>query len=150
MSGIKEAFANQKVSKKPKYGVARQAAGKKWIDPNLLEWPENDFRIFIGDLGNETNDEVLNKAFARFPTFNKAKVVRDKKTNKTKGFGFASFSDPIEGAKALREMDGKYVGNRPCKLRKSSWQERNQEEQRFVPGRKKNHIGGGVNKRFAT
>jgi len=55
------------------------------IDPNLLEWPENDFRIFVGDLGNETNDEVLNKAFARFPTFNKAKVVRDKKTNKTKG-----------------------------------------------------------------
>ena len=55
------------------------------VDPNLLEWPENDFRIFVGDLGNETNDEVLNKAFARFPTFNKAKVVRDKKTNKTKG-----------------------------------------------------------------
>ena len=55
------------------------------VDPNLLEWPENDFRVFVGDLGNETNDEVLNKAFARFPTFNKAKVVRDKKTNKTKG-----------------------------------------------------------------
>ena len=32
-----------------------------------------------------------------------------------------SFSDPIEGAKALREMDGKYIGNRPCKLKKSSW-----------------------------
>lgn len=32
--------------------------------------------------------------------------------------------DPIEGAKALREMDGKYVGNRPCKLRKSTWDER--------------------------
>ena len=63
----------------------QQAAGRCRIDPNLLEWPENDFRIFVGDLGNETNDEVLNKAFQRFPTFNKAKVVRDKKTNKTKG-----------------------------------------------------------------
>ena len=41
------------------------------------------------------------------------------------GFGFASFGDPIEGAKALREMDGKYIGNRPCKLRKSSWQVNN-------------------------
>ena len=38
------------------------------------------------------------------------------------GFGFVSFSDAAEGAKALREMDGKYIGNRPCKLRKSSWQ----------------------------
>ncbi len=40
------------------------------------------------------------------------------------GFGFASFGDAAEGAKALREMDGKYIGNRPCKLRKSSWQVR--------------------------
>ena len=39
----------------------------------------------MGNLGNETNDDVLTKAFARFPTFQKAKVVRDKKTNKTKG-----------------------------------------------------------------
>lgn len=39
----------------------------------------------MGDLGNETNDDVLNKAFSRFPCFNKAKVVRDKKSNKTKG-----------------------------------------------------------------
>ena len=32
-----------------------------------------------------------------------------------------SFSDAVEGAQALREMDGKYVGNRPVKLSKSSW-----------------------------
>lgn len=38
------------------------------------------------------------------------------------GYGFVSFSDAVEGAKALREMDGKYIGNRPCKLRKSTWQ----------------------------
>lgn len=54
----------------------------------MVEWPENDFRIFVGDLGNETNDDVLNKAFAKFPTFNKAKVVRDKKSNKTRGVRF--------------------------------------------------------------
>jgi RNA recognition motif. (a.k.a. RRM, RBD, or RNP domain) len=40
------------------------------------------------------------------------------------GYGFVSFRDPATGAKALREMDGKYVGNRPCKLRKSSWEVR--------------------------
>ena len=37
------------------------------------------------------------------------------------GYGFVSFSDAIEGARALREMNGKYVGNRPCKLSKSTW-----------------------------
>jgi hypothetical protein len=36
-----------------KVGVVRQAAGKRWVDPTLTEWPENDFRIFVGNLGNE-------------------------------------------------------------------------------------------------
>lgn len=44
--------------------------------------------------------------------------------NDAVGYGFVSFSDAVEGAKALREMNGKYIGNRPCKLRKSSWEER--------------------------
>ena len=39
------------------------------------------------------------------------------------GYGFVSLSDAVEGTKALREMDSKDMGNRPCKLRKSTWQE---------------------------
>jgi hypothetical protein len=52
----------------------REAAGKRWVDPTLTEWPENDFRIFVGDLGNEVNDDALGKAFQRYPSFAKAKV----------------------------------------------------------------------------
>ena len=54
-------------------------------DSSLLDWPEGDFRIFVGDLGNETNDDVLTRAFNKYATFNKARVVRDKRSNKTKG-----------------------------------------------------------------
>lgn len=39
------------------------------------EWPDNDFRIFVGDIGNEVNDDVLAKAFQRYPSFAKAKVT---------------------------------------------------------------------------
>jgi RNA recognition motif-containing protein len=35
-----------------------------------------------------------------------AKVIRDKRTGKTKGFGFISFLDPVDAANALREVDG--------------------------------------------
>lgn len=38
-----------------KVGVVRQAAGKRWVDTTLVEWPENDFRIFVGNLGNEVS-----------------------------------------------------------------------------------------------
>lgn len=43
----------------------------------------------MGDLGNEVNDDVLTKAFQKYPSFAKAKVVRNKHTNKTRGARFA-------------------------------------------------------------
>ncbi|KAF9180140.1 RNA-binding protein 42 [Haplosporangium sp. Z 767] len=107
--------------------VVRKAAGMTWEDPTLLEFDENDFRLFAGDLGNEVTDELLTKTFSKYPSFLKAKVVRDKRTQKTKGYGFISFSEPDDFARAWKEMNGKYVGNRPIKLRKSQWKDRNVE-----------------------
>lgn len=48
----------------------------------------DDFRIFCGDLGNDVTDEVLARVFGKFPSFQKAKVIRDHRSNKSKGFGF--------------------------------------------------------------
>lgn len=104
--------------------ITRTIGGVVWQDKALLEFPEDDFRIFVGDLGNEVNDDVLSHAFQRYPSFQIARVVRDKQSGKTKGYGFVSFKDPWDMTKALREMQGKYVGNRPMKLRKSTAQDR--------------------------
>uniref|UniRef100_A0A672SVH9 RNA-binding protein 42 n=1 Tax=Sinocyclocheilus grahami TaxID=75366 RepID=A0A672SVH9_SINGR len=93
------------------------AAGVSWEDTSLLEWESDDFRIFCGDLGNEVNDDILARAFSRYPSFLKAKV----------GYGFVSFKDPNDYVRAMREMNGRYVGSRPIKLRKSSWKDRNLE-----------------------
>ena len=82
---MQAAFEKEKKGKIKQKAVPRTAGGEKWWDSSLLEWPENDFRIFVGDLGNETNDDVLAKAFHKYPACQKAKVVRDKRTNKTKG-----------------------------------------------------------------
>lgn len=46
-----EKEAAEKKKKPP--AVPRMAGGQKWWDPTLTEWPPNDFRIFVGDLGNE-------------------------------------------------------------------------------------------------
>jgi len=113
---------------KKKGGQLREAAGKRWRDPTLDEWPDNDYRIFVGDLGNECNDDVLSKAFQKYPSFAKAKIIKDPRTKKSKGYGFVSFLTTEDFAKALREMNGKYIGNRPCKLRKSSWDERSVQQ----------------------
>lgn len=68
--------------------VPRAAAGQKWYDATLSEWAENDFRIFVGDMGNEVNDDILTKAFTKYASFQKAKIVRDKHSNKSKGMTF--------------------------------------------------------------
>ncbi|XP_064650522.1 RNA-binding protein 42-like isoform X2 [Lineus longissimus] len=114
-----------KKGKGKKKKVVRTAAGTTWEDDSLLEWESDDFRIFCGDLGNEVTDEILTRAFSKYGSFLKAKVCREKRTNKTKGYGFVSFKDPTDFVRAMREMNGKYVGNRPIKLRKSSWRDRN-------------------------
>lgn len=116
---------SKKTSKKKK--IVRNAGNQIWEDNSLLDWDPDDFRIFCGDLGNDVTDEVLMRTFGRYPSFGKAKVIRDKRTNKTKGYGFVSFKDPQDFIKAMREMNGKYVGSRPIKLRKSTWKDRNIE-----------------------
>ena len=102
------------------------AAGKKWIDKSLEEWPENDFRIFVGNLSNEVTDELLHQHFAaKYPSLARVKVVRDAKNpEKSKGYGFASFLDPLECAKAIREMDQTWLGSRPVRVKRSDWKDR--------------------------
>ncbi|XP_057334967.1 RNA-binding protein 42 [Microplitis mediator] len=121
--------------------IIRMAGGQTWEDQSLLEWDEDDFRIFCGDLGNDVTDEMLVRVFGKYPSFQRAKVVRDKRTNKTKGFGFVSFKDPQDFIKAMKEMNGRYVGSRPIKLRKSSWKQRNLETVRKKEKEKQALIG---------
>ena len=104
--------------------IYRKGAGMIWEDESLNEWPENDYRIFVGDLGNEVNDQVLANAFIKYPSFAKAKVIRNKITGKTKGYGFVSVTDVNDYIKIMREMNGKYVGNRPIRLKRSTWKDR--------------------------
>ncbi len=71
----------------------RQAAGEIWEDQTMADWPANDYRIFVGNLGNEVNDVVLTNSFRHYSSFAKARVVRCKRSNKSKGYGFVSMLD---------------------------------------------------------
>ena len=84
---------------------------------------------------------MLANAFrTKYPSFAKAKVLREKQTMKSKGFGFVSFLDPFEGLKALREMNLKYIGSRPVKLKKSDWKERDVKEVKKKEKQKKKFL----------
>jgi len=105
--------------------IIRAAGGVVWEDPTLAEWSKDDYRLFVGNLGHEVTDDGLKRAFMQYKSLNKARVVRDKRNCKSRGFGFVSFLDPQDFIRSLKEMDGKYICNRPCKLSKSNWEDRN-------------------------
>jgi len=107
--------------------ILRTAGGEVWEDPTLAEWSKDDYRIFVGNLGHEVTDDGLKRAFMQYKSLNKARVVHDKRNDKSRGFGFVSFLDPQDFIRALKEMNGKYVGNRPFKLTKSRWDDRSLE-----------------------
>ena len=120
----KHKLSKREEKMKNNWRIYRKGAGMIWQDESLNEWPENDYRIFVGDLGNEVNDQVLANAFIKYPSFAKAKVIRNKITGKTKGYGFISVTDVNDYIKIMREMNGKYVGNRPIRLKRSTWKDR--------------------------
>eukprot|EP01080_Neovahlkampfia_damariscottae_P004637 gene4637-8210_t len=78
---------------KAKKRTIRKIGDEKWTDESLAEWPENDYRIFVGNLGNDVNETLLSDTFSKYPSFAKAKIVRDKATSKSKGYGFVSYLD---------------------------------------------------------
>lgn len=98
--------------------VVRKGGGQTWEDKSLLEWDPTQFRIMVGNLAGEVTDDSLAKAFAQYGVA-KARVVRDKRTTKSKGFGFVAFTDGEQGFKAAREMLGKYIGSHPVTIQRA-------------------------------
>jgi len=67
--------------------------------------------LYVKNLDPTIDDEKLRQEFAPYGTITSAKVMGDDKG--TKGFGFVCFSTPEEATKAVTEMNGKLVANKP-------------------------------------
>jgi hypothetical protein len=120
--------------------VVRSGGGKTWQDPSLLEWDPSHPRLFIGNLAGEVTDDSLLKAFSRYPSVQKARVIRDKRTSKSKGYGFVSFGNSDDYFQAAKEMQGKYIGSHPVLIKRSTTEIKAVAPQ---PKGKKGHTGGG-------
>lgn len=72
----------------------------------------NHFHIFVGDLSNEVNDEILTQAFSAFGSVSEARVMWDMKTGRSRGYGFVAFRERADAEKALSTMDGEWLGSR--------------------------------------
>ena len=63
-------------------------------------------KIYVGNLGYSVADNTLAEKFAQFGTVQSAKVIMDRDTNRSKGFGFVEMSTSGEAQKAISSLNG--------------------------------------------
>jgi RNA recognition motif-containing protein len=68
-------------------------------------------KLYVGNLGYNISDDQLRDVFARFGSPDSARVITDRDSGQSKGFGFVEFSD-AEQAKAALSLNGTDLGGR--------------------------------------
>lgn len=76
-----------------------------------------DYTIFVGDLAADVTDYLLQETFKTVYTSVKgAKVVTDRTTGRSKGYGFVRFGEESEQLRSMNEMNGQYCSTRPMRI----------------------------------
>lgn len=75
--------------------------------------------IFVGNLNYEFRDNDLEQLFAPFGEISSVKVITDKFTGRSKGFGFVEMPKDDQASKAIDSLDGKEIRGRNIKVNKA-------------------------------
>ena len=73
-------------------------------------------KLFVGSLSWDTTDDGLHQAFSRFGGIVEAKVINDRDTGRSRGFGFVTFEDGDAADQAISELDGTDLDGRSIKV----------------------------------
>jgi len=68
--------------------------------------------MYVGNLSYEMSEEKLRTEFAEYGEVQSAKIITDKFTGRSRGFGFVEMNSDDEGKKAMEELNGKDVEGR--------------------------------------
>ncbi len=69
-------------------------------------------RLFVGSLPYSVDDAKLMEMFSQFGQVVSAKVIRDRDTNRSKGFGFVEYATDEEGDQAIKKLHNSQVDDR--------------------------------------
>jgi RNA recognition motif-containing protein len=72
-------------------------------------------KLYVGNLPYNVSDDQLQAVFSRFGTPDSARVITDRDSGQSKGFGFVEFRDEQQGKEAL-SLDGTEFGGRSLKV----------------------------------
>jgi RNA recognition motif-containing protein len=72
--------------------------------------------IYVSNLSFNVQDEDLREFFAPYGEVTSAKIINDRETGRSRGFGFVEMSDDAASKKAIAELDGATVEGRAIKV----------------------------------
>ena len=72
--------------------------------------------IYVGNLSYTATDEDLRSAFEAFGQIASARVIMDKETGRSRGFGFVEMPNDEEGRKAIEAVNNKDIAGRPVRV----------------------------------
>lgn len=72
--------------------------------------------IFVSNLGFSVSQEDLNGLFADYGTVSSAKIIMDKATGRSRGFGFVEMTPDDAALKAIKELNGAMYAGRPLRV----------------------------------
>ena len=73
-------------------------------------------KLFVGSLSWDTTDDGLRSAFASFGEIREAKVITDRETGRSRGFGFVTYESSSDATNAISEMNGSELDGRTIKV----------------------------------
>ncbi|NPA37948.1 MAG: RNA-binding protein [Chlorobi bacterium] len=68
--------------------------------------------IYVGNLNYKVNEEDLKDIFEEYGAVSSSKIIMDKYSGRSKGFGFVTMEDSNEANKAIEELNGATLENR--------------------------------------
>ena len=72
--------------------------------------------IYVGNLPFESNERDLKEMFAEFGSVETARVISDRDSGRSKGFGFVEMSSKEEADEAIKQLNGKEIGGSNIKV----------------------------------
>ena len=97
-------------------------------------------KLYVGNLAYSVDDAALLQHFSEFGAVNSAKVMMDRDTGRSKGFGFVEMESPQAAQAAIRGMNGKSIDGRALVVNEA--RPRDERPGGFGGG------GGGQRRRF--
>ncbi|MDY0110717.1 MAG: RNA-binding protein [Candidatus Krumholzibacteria bacterium] len=80
--------------------------------------------IYVGNLPWSCNDDDLRELFQSFGQVEGARVITDRETGRSRGFGFVQMPNSEEAAQAIQNLDGKDMDGRPLRVNESQPKQR--------------------------